>query len=189
MGARKSAEGERMRAEFREVIEGSLNGLDDLQRRFLLSRWLDQVLWMEARADKDRNRYYLLRLLTIVGGVIVPALVTLNINRDDVHNGVAWVTFAVSLVVAVSAAIEEFFHYGDRWRHYRRTVEGLKIEGWQFFELVGPYANWSRHADAFPLFATTVEGVLQRDVETYITRVVREKEKTEASAGTQAQVD
>ena len=52
--------------------------LDELQKRFLRSRWLDQVLWMEAKAGQTQFRYYALRLVAIVGGVIVPALVGLN---------------------------------------------------------------------------------------------------------------
>lgn len=50
-----------------------------------------------------------------------------------------WSTFGLSQIVAISAAIEEFFHYGERWRHYRRTVESMKTQGWQFSQLTGPY--------------------------------------------------
>ncbi|EDX72254.1 hypothetical protein MC7420_8346 [Coleofasciculus chthonoplastes PCC 7420] len=39
------------------------------------ARWLDQVLWLEGRATKERDRHNSLRLLTIIGGVIVPAMV------------------------------------------------------------------------------------------------------------------
>ncbi|WP_446402133.1 DUF4231 domain-containing protein [Coleofasciculus sp. C1-SOL-03] len=39
------------------------------------TRWLDQVLWLEERATKAQRCYYFLRLLTIIGGVIVSALV------------------------------------------------------------------------------------------------------------------
>ena len=31
------------------------------------SRWLSQMLWLENRAQQNRNRYYLLRLSTIKG--------------------------------------------------------------------------------------------------------------------------
>src|ERR687886_2223849 len=80
--------------------------LSDLQRHFLRSRWLDQVLWMEGRADRARDWYYRLRLTTIIGGVIIPALVSLNIG-----GAIVWViyliTFGLSLLVAISAAVEE----------------------------------------------------------------------------------
>lgn len=53
-----------------------INSLDlsDVQRQYLSSRWLEQVLWMESRANASQSRYYALRLVAIVGGVLVPAL-------------------------------------------------------------------------------------------------------------------
>ena len=168
--------------DYRQQLEQELGemidalDLSELQRHFLRSRWLDQVLWMEGRADRARDWYYRLRLTTIIGGVIIPALVSLNIS-GVVASVVGWITFGLSLVVAISAAVEEFFHYGDRWRHYRRTVEWLKTEGWQFFQLSGPYQPYESPAEAYPDFAARVEDVIQRDVEMYITQVVREKEE------------
>lgn len=156
--------------------------LEELQKHFLRSRWLDQVLWMEGRADSARNRYYALRMITIIGGVIVPALVSLKLS--DIGGSVIYgLTFAISLLVAISAAVEEFFHYGERWRHYRRIVELMKIEGWQFFQMSGPYRSYSTHADAYPVFATAVEEIIQRDVDLYITRVVPEKEEKKEKPG------
>ncbi|MFM7363787.1 MAG: DUF4231 domain-containing protein [Cuspidothrix sp.] len=151
--------------------------LQDLQKKFLTSCWLDQVLWMEAQAAKARNRYYRARLLTIIGGIVLPALVSLNINNGKVRDTVVWTTFALSQLVAVSAAVEEFFHYGERWRHCRRTVESLKTQGWQFFQLSGAYLNFSSHEQAFSSFAGQIEEIIQRDVEVYATQVVQEKKQ------------
>lgn len=99
----------------KEDLGGMIEVLDlqDLQKHFMRSRWLDQVLWMEGKADRARDWYYRLRLTTIVGGVIIPALVSLNFSgpADAV---VGWITFFISLLVAISAAVEEFFHYGER---------------------------------------------------------------------------
>ena len=57
--------------------------IDDLQKHYIMSRWLDQVIWMEGKATQARDRYYRLRLTTIVGGVTVPALVGLNALGGD----------------------------------------------------------------------------------------------------------
>ncbi|MHC5732754.1 MAG: DUF4231 domain-containing protein, partial [Nostoc sp.] len=88
-----------------------------------------------------------------------------------------WSTFGLSQIVAISAAIEEFFHYGERWRHYRRTVESLKSQGWQFSQLTGPYRKYTTHEEAFNVFAGQVEDIIQRDVEIYATQVVQEKKE------------
>lgn len=157
---------------------GSLDDLDPLQKEFLIRRWLDQLLWMEGAANKAQGRYYGLRLVTVIGAVVVPVLVSLDLGGDT-GEVVSWATVMVSLVVAVSAALEEFFSFGERWRHYRRTVERLKAEGWLFFELVGEYESPNGHAGAFPRFAARVEDLLREDVEVYVTQVAREKKADE----------
>ncbi len=131
--------------------------LDEPQRRFMRSRWLDQVAWLERKAKLCQQRYYSLRIVAIVGGVVVPALVSLNVRTGSVASTIAWTTFAVSLLVAAAVALEEFFHYGDRWRNYRRSAEDLKSRGWQFFELSGDYAGHGSHRAAFRDFAAAVE--------------------------------
>ena len=164
---------------YEELLKADFNGLIDelqlseLRRRFLQSRWLDQLLWVERRATRNRNRYYFWRLTTILGGVTVPALVTLNLN-GPARAPLSWATFAVSLLVAISAAVEGFFRYGERWRHYRRTAELLKTEGWQFFQLTGHYRRHTTHASAYQLLASRIEDILQQDIDAYITTVAAE---------------
>jgi Protein of unknown function (DUF4231) len=149
--------------------------LSDFQKHALIARWLDQVLWMGGRAKQSRNSYYTLRLIAIVSGVIVPALVSVTATGTS-SLIIRWATFILSLAVALSTAVEEFFHYGDRWRNYRRTTEMLKMEGWQFFELSGPYQSRDSHSHAFPKFTGRVEEIIQRDLQIYISEIVSEKE-------------
>jgi hypothetical protein len=147
----------------------------DLQKHLLRSRWLDQLLWMEEKAASAQKRYYALRFVAIIGSVIVPALVGLKIGEQGVCLWIQWATFFLSLIVAISVAVEEFFHYGERWRHYRRTVECLKIEGWQFFQLAGTYQHSQTHSEAFPEFAAQVEKICRQEVDMFITEVAKEK--------------
>ena len=151
--------------------------LSDLQRQFIKSRWMSQLLWLESRAQQNRNRYYFLRLVTIIGGVIVPALVSLNINSSNIKEVIGWIAFGLSQAVAISAAVEEFFHYGERYRHYRNTAELMKIEAWQFFQLSGPYRDSPSHSQVYASFAERVEGIMKRDVEGYISEVTQEKQQ------------
>ena len=156
--------------------------LSDDQRHFVASRWLENVLWMEAAAQRTRTRYYGLRLITIAGAVIVPALVSIN-AVGDTREAITWLTFAVSLVVALSAAVEGFVRFGDRWRHYRGLVEELKLEGWAFHELSGPYrVEGATHETSFPTFAERVNELLARETQTYISEIA-------ASAGASATAD
>ncbi|MEH2370414.1 DUF4231 domain-containing protein [Nostoc sp.] len=73
---------------------------------------------MESKANLSRDRHYFLRITTIIGGVILPALVSLNINTNFNLNNrdiIIWSTCGLSQIVAISAAIEEFFYF-SLWR-------------------------------------------------------------------------
>jgi hypothetical protein len=160
-------------------------GLTELQTRCLRSRWLDQLLWMEGAAARASRWYHSLRVLMIVGGILVPALISLNLSpggvtpEDPLRIAASWAGFVLGLVVAICAAVEEFFKFGERWRHYRRTAELLKIEGWQFFQLSGSYHRYDTHQEAFSAFAASVEALFGQEVEAYISQIAREKEKEE----------
>jgi hypothetical protein len=150
--------------------------LDERQRRFVRARWLDQMAWFDTKARQAQRRYYVLRLVAIVGGLTVPALVSLNVHHGTVASTIAWTTFALSLVVGISVAVDGFFNYGGRWRQYRRTAELLKGHGWQYFELVGVYSGFATHGAAFPRFAAAVEALIAEDVEAYLSKVMREQQ-------------
>ncbi|HEU5407169.1 MAG TPA: DUF4231 domain-containing protein [Nitrospira sp.] len=171
----KTTAHEHMRVEMDKLI-ASLD-LPELNKEFMRVRWLELVIWMDRKAQESVWWYRRLRLATIIGGVIVPALVSLNVG-DDVAPLVKTLTFIVSLVVALSAAVEEFFRYGERWRHYRRMTESLKSEGWQFLQLSGTYANHT-HVQGYPAFAARVEELSREEVESYITTVFTEKKEAD----------
>ena len=170
--------------DFRELFKKL--GLKDWQKHFLQSRWLEQVLWMEKRATKCRNRYHRLRYSAIFLGVIVPILVGIetgdNPNLNRILKGIIIV---FSTTAAVSSATEEFFGYGDRWYQYRRAAESLKAQGWQFFELSGPYRRYSQkesgHQEAFTCFVAQVEEIIERDIENYVVQRTQQEEQQETT--------
>jgi hypothetical protein len=172
----------KLKDQFEEMIDGITLG--DLQKRFLRDRWLDQLLWFENKATANQHRYYALRLVTIVGGVIVPALVGLTVRENNVADTLAWITFSVSLVVAIAAALDGFFGFGERWRSFRRTAELLKADGWQYFELSGPYVA-ADHTAAFPRFTAHTETLIQQDLKAFITQAAqaRSQSQDESAAG------
>jgi hypothetical protein len=113
-------------------------------------------------------------LVTVLGAVVIPALLSLSLT-GSADTAVDWSTFAISLLVAASAAIDGFYHFGTRWRHYRGTVERLKSEGWSFAELSGPYHRRNAtHSAVFPEFVSRVEQILGQEVEDYVEGVTGE---------------
>lgn len=132
------------------------------------SRWLDQVLWLEGRAERTSKWSTRLRLTTIVGGVLIPALVSLNFSDSELLIYIGWVTFGLSQIVAISAAVEEYFHFGERNALYRKTAESLKSEAWKFLQLSGSYQDYPNHLQAYSTFAFRVEKYIQQDVQAFM---------------------
>lgn len=175
---KKTSSSSRFKQEMSEMID--ILELSDVQKRFMKSRWLDQLTWLSSRAKYSQIWYYRLRMMTIIGGVMIPALVSLNINDSKLRESLVWLTFGLSQAVAISAAVEEFFHYGERWNRYRQSAEILKGEGWQFLQLSGPYTV-SSHEEAYTIFASRVENVIQAEVEGYA-ELLRNKQQENQQA-------
>jgi hypothetical protein len=158
-----------------EALRAALRDLDlgsEWDRRFD-GRFLGQVGWMQAYAQKNRLLHQTFRMTVIVAGVTVPALVSLNLT-GDAATWVRWLTFSLSLVAAIAAAVDEFFAFGDKWRHFRGIAETLKSEGWSFVQGVGPYNGLDREA-ASRLLAAQVENISKREWETYLATIVAER--------------
>lgn len=154
--------------------------LTPLQKEMLRERWLGQLTWFSRQARRARRRYLAIRLPVVLGSVAVPALVTLVLSADTGRvgwlpffsgNDLRLLTFSVSLLVALLAAAEELYHYGDRWRQYRRTAELLKSLGWQYLMLNGTFRRQSSHAAAFAAFTERVEELVNEDVEGYLSGI------------------
>jgi len=180
---KKSVLNEVSQDDFNSIIDSL--ALQDIQKQFLKSRWLNQVLWMESRANSNQRYYYCLRLITIIGALLIPALVTLSSTITDYELVLKVITGVISLFVAISAAVEQFFNFGNRWRHYRQTVENLKIEAWRYFQLSDSYRGYSNHSDAYPDFVSIVENAIRHDVDVYVTEIVKDEKQgqTDSSLG------
>ena len=168
---------DKQKAEFTDNIN-SLD-LNPDQKKYLISRWLDQVFWMEDKAKTFQERYHFLRVVAITGGVLVPALGAFSRDCPLAQGGVV----IVGILVALAMALEEFFKNGERWRHYRRIIEALKKEWWMYYELCAGYAG-KDHVAGFSEFAGKVEDILAADVDVFLTKVTADtKPKTPTEEG------
>ena len=168
----------------KQTLGGLIDRLDvsELRKEFLKNRWLDQVMWLEGRASKEQKQHFKLRMVTIIGGVIVPVMVGFKSGDDKFDTRLGWVALGVSTAVAISAAVEEFFCHGEKYRNYRSTAESMKIEGWQFMQLAGPYRKFKVHSDAYKAFAQRVEAYIQKDVEGFVARLEEKQEEGKEDA-------
>jgi Protein of unknown function (DUF4231) len=110
------------------------------------------------------------------------SLVSLKIS-GEFTSVVNWIVFSLGLLVSLSIAVEEFFHFGERWRHYRSTVELLKSEGWDYFQATGDRYEGKDYNQTYPVFAAQVEHISRQEVDTYIAEVAPVKEKGKGKPG------
>jgi Protein of unknown function (DUF4231) len=86
------------------------------------------------------------------------------------------ITVVLGVVVAATTTIEHFLSSGQRWRHYRGSVELMKSEGWLYLQLAGPYANHPTLEAAFPDFVTRVEALMRDEVREYVSTIIAEQQ-------------
>jgi len=158
--------------------------LDPVQEAYVDERWLGQVEWLSKKARENQRKYKGWRVTGLVISLLVPALIGLtspalgSAMGFELSPSLRGLTIILSLVVSICAAVEGFFNYGERWRHYRRSAELLKIEGWSFITLGEPYKKDGNHKRAFAKFADRVERILKTDVDEYILRVSQDTART-----------
>jgi Protein of unknown function (DUF4231) len=147
-----------------------LNDLDEQQKRSLENRWLHMVRYWDERSRKSRRKYFAYRTIVLIGGVLIPALVTLQTSAlvPDKYKGlIQFAAIVTGLLIAIAAGIEEIFHYGDIWREKRNAAELLKIEGWRYLQLARPYRQ-ATHEAAYSDFAANVELLIEREIKDYM---------------------
>jgi hypothetical protein len=153
----------------RQELEKFIDGIKDLEpyREFIKSRWLKMVIWWHNRSVEARKKYFLLRGVVIIGGVLIPVLSTWNMNPAFALYAPI-ITAIVGATVAGAAAWEGVANYGETWREKRRAAELLKVEGWQFFQLCGKYQDHKTYEKAFPHFAAEIENMIGSEVGEYL---------------------
>jgi len=168
--------GDEVNREELEKVINQLTTLDEVHKQFLKHRWLHHVMLSSQRAQDSYRKYHILRSIVVIGGVLIPTLVSLNINKPEAPDAlVRWITVGLGLLVAISAALEGIFRFGDVWREEQRAVELLLSEGWRFFQLSGQYSTKRNHQTAYSYFATQVESLILREVESYLATAKEQK--------------
>ena len=102
---------------------------DEARKVYWAQVWERTAVHAAARVESNRKQFYGLRLAAIISAITVPSLVGLNLSGTG-GSTVRWLTFALSLIAALSTAIITLFRFGDRWLMYRALSNGLMSAGW-----------------------------------------------------------
>lgn len=134
--------------------------LDESQQLYWQTRWVDEIIAMYQRLVLNRRNYQMLRGISMIAGVVIPALVGLNLANT---NGiiVRWITLVLSVIAGISIATSELLRPGERWQLNHTYFTPLYREGIQFATLTGSYHAYESHDSAMPKFSAAIEQLLQ----------------------------
>ncbi len=131
--------------------------LDSSQRELFRLRWFEEAEHYDRLWRRQRLFYRLLRVSVIVGGILVSIFVGVHLRTLSLIAGG---------LVAITAGLDGFFRFGDRYQVQRTTARRLKAEGMAYIEQRGEYAG-STHRDSFPAFLNAVEDLNTQQSEKY----------------------
>jgi hypothetical protein len=134
--------------------------LDEGQRSYVQLRWFSSIEKMDTRHGNDVWRFYLLRSLSILGGVAITALSGIGLSGSSSSPGIRWTIFALGFLVAGSAAMEQLGHYGQHRMLSRQAREELLTAGFGYL-LPAPAPA------GFDEFRQLVEGILGKYNDSY----------------------
>jgi uncharacterized protein DUF4231 len=119
-----------LRAQLHEMRNAAKPFLTDEARKVYWAKsWELNVVGAATRVESNRKEFYGLRLAIVISAITVPSLVGLNLSGTG-GTAVRWLTFALSLIAALSAAISALFRFADRWLMYRTFSNSLMNAGW-----------------------------------------------------------
>ena len=133
------------RAQIRAMHEAAAPFLkDDLARKsFWCHKWERSVIYAAGRVEDNRVRFYGYRLVAAISAVVVPSLVGLDLSGEG-GEAIRWLTFAFSLVAALSTTIVTLYRFPDRWLIYLKLRNDLSSSGWALLNSPGdPDAAWA----------------------------------------------
>ncbi len=156
------------------------------EKFYIENRWYAQWRYYDKKSSENKQSYHFFQRVIVIGSVTVPVLVGTGPSIAAYVNNEPWVralldmaTVVISLAVALSAAIEGLYKYGEYWSNYRKAAEELLQEKHLYDVRSGGYANTS---DPFLRFVERCEGIIAKQNGQYFQTV--EKQQSEAAKQT-----
>jgi hypothetical protein len=115
-----------------EEWEPATKKLSDGQQRYVRLRWGRSIELIDSRHRRDVVLFYILRTLSILGGVAVTALSGIGLSGKSSSAEIRWTIFALGFLVAGSAAMEQLGHYNQHRMLARGAREDLLSAGFSY---------------------------------------------------------
>jgi histone H3/H4 len=144
---------------------------DDGKKAYWANAWEFHIARAATLMERNRKQAYGLRLTAITSAITVPSLVGLNLSGTG-GIAVRWLTFALSLIAALSIAIITLFRSADRWLMYRTLNSSLISAGLALISSApGDPQAWTR-------FTVDTNAAIARYNAAYQTAVIQAAEST-----------
>jgi hypothetical protein len=148
---------------------------------YLEHRWWSQWACFDKKAAENKRQYHRLQLMIGVGSVTVPVLVGIPPTSLDAtaQTILYFATVVISLLVAISAALENIYQFGDNWRSYRNAAEELLQEKSIYDVRAGRYAG---HGAPFTRFVERCEEIIAQQNGRWIQSQERQQQQAQQQA-------
>lgn len=140
------------------LVESDLSGE---QLTFWNERWVREVIAMSDRLERSRWLFYPVRSVVVASGVVVPALVGLNLSGTGGHV-IQIVTLVLSITSGLCLGLLETLSIRQRFRLNRAFFDPLYREGLLFATRSGKYAGFSSRPLSMPTFVVAVENWIEK---------------------------
>ena len=160
----------------------SLPGLTPIQIRIIELRYLGLLENYQRRLIYIDFFYHFSRAFISLGGVLVPALLSIQSPTTNYSMPLYWATWAISLMVTILHNFSNIFRFDKKFVGIHSTYERLRGEGWQYYELSGRYSGHHGHGqpthqNQFMYFVNTIENIRLAQIEEEYTSI-KEPDKT-----------
>jgi len=173
--------------EFIKILR-SLNNLSDQQIRIIEVRYLNVLSEYRNRIKLYDFTYHFSRIFISLGGVAVPALLSIQSPGQLSSVSLYWFTWVVSLAVTVIHNISNIFRFDKKYQGIHTTIEKLHSEGWRYLQLSGRYSahdnqTISTHANQYLHFVNTIEKIKNKQTESEYNAPPEDKTKDSQKPG------
>jgi hypothetical protein len=142
-----------------DIIEGLETG--EAEKLQLWENYVKLVEQYETDARRASWWLYHLQALRTTFNIILPAILALQ-NVGSLTVMIMWLTWALSLTVSLATGYLDLFRLREMYEMMTRAHEYLKLEGWQFFALIGKYKEFDSHDKALNAFLLRIAKLKKR---------------------------
>lgn len=143
---------------------------------YLDDRLEDQRKWHSGKATWNKNRFYVVEIITLVAGGLIPVINVLNVAEPWLRV----LSASLASVIVLATGIGKLYKFQENWLNFRAVAEMLKREREFYRYEVSQYAVRSDRERGKKL-VERVENILASTTSQYVSIHGAEREEPQAS--------